>query len=119
MLMKEISAVFEEFATGMASVSDLELLLHRLITEEANPEFEGALAFIVDELKPLESRPMLVGSVARHILRGQSDGATPPTYNGLPQSEVTLMIPVAITGILSMTDLQLGFIQQATDYVAP
>lgn len=124
MTVKEIQGIFEEFGIGMASVSDLELLLAALnaggVTEaqacidyiksiETSNEFtqDGQL-LPTSTRKSFRSRPMLIASLYRQIIKaGGLDTVT----------AYSTMIPDELSGPLTMTDLQLAFVKLGDDYV--
>lgn len=94
MTVQEIKDLFKEYGVGMASISDLQLLLNAMGED-------STVIAVEDQL----SRPMLVASFFRVVLTDL--GYTPSS-----------IIPNEVSGPLNMTDLQLSLVKLGTDYVA-
>ncbi len=111
-----------EFLIGNASLSDVELLLNFMAVNDADAtkaKFEAAANFI-KAINESESRPLVVGTLLRQILRGAeaSPATTPATYEGFTEDEVYTMVPKSIVGIINTSDLTQAIQKTASDYVA-
>ncbi len=111
-----------EFLIGNASLSDVELLLNFMAvndTDATGAQFVAAAAFIKD-INEGESRPLVVGTLLRLILRGAevSPATDPATYEGFTEDEVYTMVPKSIVGIINTSDLTQAIQKTASDYVA-
>ena len=130
MTTQEIKNLFKEYGVGMASVSDLELLMQAMtnpVSQDGgattptpvlnlDPQVIKDIA-LTDAVLPggsatttgrgLESRPMLIASLYRNILKAA----------GNTDATIADMIPATVSGPLTITDLQLSLIHLAEDYV--
>lgn len=111
-----------EFLIGNASLSDVELLLNFMAVNDADAtqaKFIAAADFI-KAINESESRPLVVGTLLRQILRGaeSSPVTTPATYDGFTEDEVYTMVPKDIVGIINTSDLLQAIQKTASDYVA-
>jgi len=97
MTVQEIKDLFGEYKIGMASVSDLKLVLAQM------GETAG-----VQSLERIKGRPMLVASFYRTVLSDM--GKTP--------LEIASMVPSTLSGPLTVTDLQISLTKLGSDYIA-
>jgi len=122
MTVKDIKALFEEYGVGIASISDLEIILDKMgaagvVEAQASADYIRSILTTNDftttgQLLPsgseadIQSRPMLIASLFNQIVQA---GAMDVLNTGV-------VIPEESVGVLTMSDLMRALIKAGTDF---